>query len=279
MTGTTGFERALAVPAEVDRSVRTSGLLVPFVAAGVLTTTDVQVASALTRIHDPQRPRLTPADEIVRLAAAFCVRALRHGSIAVDVSTLADTESTTDDGDPVTGLPWPDAREWPRVCAAHPCVATDEATGDPPLRLHDGRLYLHKYWDQESAILQQVIQRHRAPVGVLDPTFTRQVLRELFPGDAPDRQRLAATTAVAGHLTILAGGPGTGKTTTISRILALFRQTQGKDLLIALAAPTGKAAARMQDATNDMLARLNDAGSRDHFSVQAQTLHRLLRCV
>lgn len=184
MTGPIGFERVLAIATQPDRSVRTGGFLEPFVATGVLTTADLQVASALLRIHDPRRPQLSPQAESVRLAAAFCVRALRHGSIAVDISTLADTESMTEDGEPVAGLPWPDAAEWLGVCAAHPCVATIESTEDHPLRLHDGRLYLHKYWDQESAILRQVIQRNRARVTVVDPAGTRQALYELFPGTA-----------------------------------------------------------------------------------------------
>ena len=93
---------------------------------------------------------------------------------------------------------------------------------------------------------------------------------------ADDRQRIAAETAVRRRFAVVAGGPGTGKTTTVARILALLFE-QG-DPLVALAAPTGKAAARLVEAVHDEAARMDvsDAVRARLLGLDASTLHRLL---
>ncbi len=91
---TAELTRVLEIEPDPAFSVRAGGLLAPFTRAGVLTTADVQTAAALLRIEQPYRTALTHADELTRLAAAFCVRSLRHGSVATTMSRLADTEST-----------------------------------------------------------------------------------------------------------------------------------------------------------------------------------------
>jgi len=107
-------------------------------------------------------------------------------------------------------------------------------------------------------------------------------LRRLFPEEASSEQRWAAATAVTRRLTVIAGGPGTGKTTTIARLLLLLdeqaRATSGRRLMVALAAPTGKAANRMQEAVAAELSRLDvdDETARRLGSIGGSTLHRLL---
>ncbi len=106
----------------------------------------------------------------------------------------------------------------------------------------------------------------------------RADLTTLFPSheDVPDWQRIAAATAVLRRLCVISGGPGTGKTTTVIRILALLLAQQ-PEIRIALAAPTGKAAARMQEAiraAKDRVA-LPDA-VRARIPDEASTIHRLL---
>lgn len=274
---TAELTRVLEIEPDPAFSVRAGGLLAPFTRAGVLTTTDVQTAAALLRIEQPYRTALTHADELTRLAAAFCIRSLRHGSVATTMSRLADTESTTEDGDPVDGLPWPDALEWAAALAAHSAVATDPADTGRPLMWDGTRLYLRRYWDQESAILEQMVRRAAAIATDLpDGELARATLTRLFPDDPPDLQRLAAAAVLSGRLTIIAGGPGTGKTTTIARVLAALREVLGDAQTVALAAPTGKAAARLQEATNDGLAHVREATGLGAFEVRATTLHRLL---
>ncbi len=94
------------------------------------------------------------------------------------------------------------------------------------------------------------------------------------PAPCPDWQRVAAALALARRLTVISGGPGTGKTTTVVNVLACLIEQQ-PECRIALAAPTGKAAARMMEAVSARASTLPDA-VRDRLPVEAQTIHRLL---
>ena len=101
-------------------------------------------------------------------------------------------------------------------------------------------------------------------------------LDRLFTAGADDDQRLAAACCALSRVSVLAGGPGTGKTTTVSRLLALLRE-QHPEWRIALAAPTGKAAARLEEAVPSSTATLLAGGPRrGSVSCTATTLHRLL---
>jgi exodeoxyribonuclease V alpha subunit len=96
-------------------------------------------------------------------------------------------------------------------------------------------------------------------------------LAELFPGPAPDRQRLAAAVAASRWVSVLTGGPGTGKTHTVARLLRLLQAQPGPPPRIALAAPTGKAAARLQESVQEQAAAVGLPAD-----LTASTLHRLL---
>jgi len=118
-----------------------------------------------------------------------------------------------------------------------------------------------------------------APPAAVDEAVLRAGLDRLFAGAADRSQRLAAAAAVLRRLAVVAGGPGTGKTTTVARIVALLlEQPEATPLLVALAAPTGKAAARLQEAVGAEAARLDVADDvRDALlALEASTLHRLL---
>lgn len=161
------------------------------------------------------------------------------------------------------------------------------AAGEPQMRPQilpllldaDGRLYLYRYFAYERRLAANL--RRRAGRGVSLPTDElRQQLDSLFAGNAqrlgdrPDWQKLAAALAWRGQLTIISGGPGTGKTTTVVALLVCLL-TENPDLRIALAAPTGKAAARMLEAlrnrASDLPAELQALLPRE-----SHTLHRLL---
>src|SRR6185295_17861918 len=114
-----------------------------------------------------------------------------------------------------------------------------------PLVLDGSRLYLDRYWRYEQALVQAIVDRGRAFDQVAGGATV--VLDRLFgPIDAgkADRQRAAAESAIGHRLTIIAGGPGTGKTRTVARLLAVLEElalAAGRPLDIRLAAPTGKA--------------------------------------
>ncbi|MEI2786612.1 MAG: exodeoxyribonuclease V subunit alpha [Candidatus Nanopelagicales bacterium] len=246
-----------------------TGALQPFHEAGILGVADVHVAAALTRMTGGG---LDNTDDVaVALAVALCVRALRAGSVCVDLSADPSgwVPESEQDEEPV--LPWPEAQAWVSAVQNHALVSTDRS--DTPLRLVGDRLYLQRYWQDEELI--RTAMRRRARLLPVASAGLADGLARLFPSAEPDRQRLAAATAALRQVTIVAGGPGTGKTTTVAAIVALLREV-GAVSTVALAAPTGKAAARLQEAVAQAVAGMSQADADRVGDLTASTLHRLL---
>jgi exodeoxyribonuclease V alpha subunit len=237
-----------------------TGLLRAFADAEVLDLADVHVAQRLTALTKE-------SDDTVALAVAFAVRALRGGSVCVDLRSIADQVGQPE-------LPWPDADAWTVAVRASPL------TGTPPvLHFFSSRsgdlLYLDRYWREEQQVCDDVLALLGSSLTAAAPSLDR-----LFP-PGWEEQRRAADVALAQSLTVLTGGPGTGKTTTVARLLALLAEQAAQagrpPLRIALAAPTGKAAARLLQAVQEQIAEL-DAADRDRLpELTASTLHRLLQ--
>jgi exodeoxyribonuclease V alpha subunit len=155
------------------------------------------------------------------------------------------------------------------------------ATAPAPLVLDaDNRLYLQRYFDYERRIARRLV---RAPGRTLDRAAQarmREQLGRLFAANAqlrpdePDWQKLAAALAVLDSVTVISGGPGTGKTTTVVNLLACLLALD-PETRIAIAAPTGKAAARMQDAVRERASRLPPE-MQQRLPQESFTIHRLL---
>jgi exodeoxyribonuclease V alpha subunit len=248
-----------------------AGLLSEFNDAGVLSAADVHVARRLAAL-------VREADAAVVLAAALAVRAPRIGHVFVDLERISET-ATVDVDDPVDlgSLPWPEASAWIAEVEASELVGPNR-----PLRLEGSALYLDRYWREEQQVAADLEALAEAADGV-DMDVLADGIRRLFKGDAPDaRQKQAAAAAVLRRLAVVAGGPGTGKTTTVARIVALLEEQAlaagAAPPLVALAAPTGKAAARLAEAVHAEAARLEvDGAIRARLlELEASTLHRLL---
>jgi len=256
---------------DVRYAARATGTLAAFNRTGVLTAADVHVAATLGRLAGE-------SDDRVLLAAAFAVRGVRLGSVCIDLSQVRRT-ATADTEEPVDldALPWPDPAGWSAACEASPLVAVG-VTGAPdrPLRLVGGLLYLDRYWRQEESVRAELDARAARTPPSVDGSRLREALGRLFPGPTPDHQRLAAAACATGWLTIVAGGPGTGKTTTVARLLAVLDAVLDSPPRVALAAPTGKAAARLQQAVAEESERLTARGQPAPRPTAASTLHRLL---
>ncbi len=163
-------------------------------------------------------------------------------------------------------LPWTQGDASPLV------LAEDEGHAST-----GARLYLRRAWTAEQNIRANIAQRLALPCEV--PADLQQRLDELFTpttGGAPDMQRLACEVAAQNRITLITGGPGTGKTTTVVKLLSLLVRTAPRELQIHLAAPTGKAAARLTESISNALTKM-PADTRPHMPSQAQTLHRLLQ--
>ena len=158
-------------------------------------------------------------------------------------------------------------------------VGSPQAPGACPLIVDDeGRVYLHRDFDLERRLAQRLVRAARFDPQPLSGEVAAQ-LRALFDARAdadaaPDWQQVATALALRQRLLVISGGPGTGKTTTVVKLLACLL-AQAPQARIALAAPTGKAAARLAEAVNARAATL-PAGFRERLPRTASTVHRLL---
>lgn len=219
---------------------------------------------------------LDGGDGAVALAAALVSRALGQGDVCLDLPQWAGQNLSPGYDPPLLRAPGREA--WLEALGASPVVGQP---GDfQPLILDAGeRLYLYRYWSYEAGLAQALMQRAGDPPA-MDAARLQAGLQRLFPsqGDGPDGQRLAAAVAASNRLAVISGGPGTGKTTTLARVLALLLG-EAPTLRIRLAAPTGKAAARLQEAVLRSKQALRGQVPQTVLEAipdEASTLHRLL---
>jgi exodeoxyribonuclease V alpha subunit len=265
-------------PFDARRALHAPELLRAFNDAGVLAPADVHVARRLAELAGER-------DERVLLAAALAVRAPRIGHVHVDLATIRDTATVdTEEIVDLTELPWPEPEGWVVALAAGGLVGVGEGDGAParPFRLVGSWLYLDRYWQEERHVADDLVAMSRRPADGVSVAALRAGLARAFPGETHSRQCLAAASAVLRRLAVVAGGPGTGKTTTVARIVALLAEQAAAagvaPPLVALAAPTGKAAARLEEAVHEEAARLpiDEAVRGQLRELRASTLHRLL---
>lgn len=258
---------------DVSIALRGSGILRTFNDVGVLSASDVHVALRLGALAGE-------SSEHVLLATALTVRSVRSGSVCLDLRRLRDVTVDEDSDVDPSALPWPELDDVLRALRVSPLVVGSSNGPLRPLKLVDTDqgelLYLDRYHLQESTVRDLLDVRSRSHPAA-DAVEISDALAELFvdesgaPTAAPDRQRIAAALAATQWTTVIAGGPGTGKTHTVARILALLVREHGSDLRIGLAAPTGKAAARLQESVSEQAGLLGLPAD-----LKAMTLHRLL---
>ena len=276
-------------PTDSDWSTtRVRDILSEFVSAGLLGPFEVQLAAAAARAEPS-------ASDPALLALALVARATRLGHVCVRLDEVRRqvAASLEEDGS-AQGPEVPVPDEWARDLERSGLVASPDTALDAPLRpmvWDRDRLYLQRYWVAERSVAAVVAERTGSarPVGVADDV--EAVLDRVFPPDpegapdAPDLQRVAARRALEHPVTVIAGGPGTGKTHTVAAILAAAHQLavgRGAPGRMALAAPTGKAAARMGEAVEERVGALRADGRIDEdaaaaiLAVRPTTIHRLL---
>lgn len=200
----------------------------------------------------------------VLLALGLALRTQRSGDVCVDLASTAINDGA---------VQLPNTASWVRELASSPLVSTHKTSAICPFVLDDTKLYLRRAYEQEQALSAYVKHQAHRDLAV-DETWLAGALTDLFGPPSPttvNRQRLASAISMLRGLTVIAGGPGSGKTYTVVRILMLLNAwqaaTNAKGLDVVLAAPTGRAAARLT-------ASLIEAGVAAQ--KPAMTLHRLL---
>ena len=258
-------------------------VLAPFVDAGLFDAACMHVTATIARA-------CATYDTPTLLAAALATRAVTVGHVCVELSQIAGTIVVDDDDglSRVVELPWPDPTDWIAALGTSAAVSLAEAPQGAtirPLVLSGSRLYLERYWRFERRVAAELIRRATASGGFAVSTEALDAaLDKVFgPSDpsVPDLQRIAAAHALTSPLTVIAGGPGTGKTRTVAGVLIAAQELAvqvGRAVEIALAAPTAKAASRITVELSRELdaAEVSDTARASATRTEAMTIHRLL---
>lgn len=287
------YDRRLALSADGDLAALNT--------AGIIEAADVHVATRLAEL-------VAESDPLARLTLALVVRAAREGSTSLDPeharellaeaeAEAADTPPTgvevKEDDYPVAGtstgetstpnsspqtsetpIDLPDTAEWLRR------VRESALAVGGVLQVEHDLIYLDRYHREEVQVAADLTRRAAAVPAPVDSQMLEAGLARVFPGESWTEQCAAVRTAASRLTTVLAGGPGTGKTSTVAGLLTLLleqAESSGHRPRIALAAPTGKAAARLRESVLGSLTEM-PAQDRDRLGgdIEAVTVHRLL---
>lgn len=241
---------------------------------GAIDDIDAHFAETLGRLTDTTHP-------FALLGAAIASHAVGQGHVCADLGAIVQELPFGANGEEVPGFLWPLLDEWIEALRDAPFVSDIPAS--MPLILEGQRLYMARYFAYERMLARTLLSRAFVGGGeTVSETFEMSV-RRLFP-DADTREALqaqAARSAARSRLAIISGGPGTGKTRTVARILALLiEQAFEHDKpapVIALLAPTGKAAQRLGESIADAMAKMPiDPKVAAAIPQEAQTIHRAL---
>ena len=256
--------------------------LASFIAAGVVSSPQLAVLDALA-------PRYGWADQPdLLLALALALRAPSTGHVGVDLTRLP--EHIQEEGpDPEAALTWPpDRAAWAREVQANPAVGGPDEHHTPftwqPTR-QGGLLMSRRMWEEQRLLAEalEALAQATPALTVPEPQLT-DLLHRVYPQRDAQEARAAARVVASRGLAVITGGPGTGKTWGLKRILAVLLHTalqRGRPLSIELAAPTGKAAVRMGEAMTEALddlvhAELHPGVVPALEGLEPRTLHRLL---
>ncbi|MBJ7536620.1 exodeoxyribonuclease V subunit alpha [Marinomonas transparens] len=247
---------------------------------GVLRAIDRQWVEQLADHAKEDNPALL-------MAGALCSAYLGAGHICIDLAVLWQSPPEGIELDALRGYLTEcgvgSVQDWCKTLSKSALVTSTSALSERPLVLSGTRLYLYRYYQYEQQVLQYLQAQFKADPFEPDAGLIRQ----LFPAktDSVDWQKVAVANAASLPFSIISGGPGTGKTTTVTKLLALlvaqsFPQDPSfarKPLRIELAAPTGKAAARLTESIAKAKGNLPLSDEvKQAIPEQASTLHRLL---
>jgi len=243
--------------------------------AGVLSTLDVRFGQLMGRLSGS-------GDFDLFLGAALASRSLSSGDVCLDLTRMGGAVLWEGSGH-APAFRCPETGPWIQSLAQSPVVGTGD-TFRPLVLDPAGRLYLYRYWNYEQRVAREIRRRAAGPPQGVDPDLLRLVLSALFPHgprNTLDLQAAAVYIAATSRFCVVAGGPGTGKTVTVAKMLALACSLQKPHPpKMLLAAPTGKAAARLKASIRSAKERLPLPDVlKARIPEEAVTLHRMLGVV
>ena len=239
-----------------------------------ITDTDIHFAGFIAEIDKNDDPDIF-------LAAALVSRATGNGNVYLDLESVAETPVFLGQNGH-WDLKAPEPSEWSRKIRR--CDAVGQPGDFRPLILDEkNRLYLYRYWAYENYLSDAITRRMREEISDIDRRLLKDCLKRLFPENDDDSKwlKVAAVIAAFKKFCVITGGPGTGKTFTMAKILALLLELSRKDTLhILLSAPTGKAAARIGESMKTAKKFLDCENTIiDAIPDEAKTIHRMLKSI
>lgn len=237
-----------------------------FLPSSLFSNFDFHFARFICKLCNTENPNLF-------LAAALATQALRDGHVCCNLQEHAGAQFQTASG-PVT---LPECNQLIEELSDFPVIGTPGQYC--PLILENTRLYLYRYWNYEQNLAQSILRRtgHTGEIVNDEISASIRLLSQPTTAGETDWQIASAIVSLLNRFTIISGGPGTGKTTTAAKVLLLLNMCLKKNLRIALAAPTGKAAARLSESIQKVLSSLNVSDElKKAIPSQTYTIHRLL---
>ncbi|MBO4711675.1 exodeoxyribonuclease V subunit alpha [bacterium] len=225
--------------------------------------------------------------QTLAIVSALIFEWVSSGSICLtknDIETFIKTNK-----DALSGIAFPNWKEIENVMAKSSCCTQNPENENKPLVFADGKIYFYKYWLYENSLAERVLEISKNKGKYAEKADAiKAVLEKLFDEDAKKygsrniEQQKAAETVIKHRFSVITGGPGTGKTTTVAKIIAGILSVCPKETII-LAAPTGKAAARMSEALSNETKKIEEADVIENAdilerikSIEGETIHRLL---
>lgn len=244
--------------------------------AGILTDIDVHFAGFMANLADSKYQEIF-------LGAALVSNVTGKGDVCLDLASFAGkTLLEKDDG--MDAVICPELSVWKDNLMSTGIVGRSEDFC-PLILDEENRLYLYRYWEYEKKLSDSIKERVKEDIGGINLSLIKDSIKRLFPEIIDENvnwQKVAAITSAFKKFCVISGGPGTGKTTTVAKILALLLEQKSKEenLRIFLAAPTGKAAARLSESIGNIKKKIN---CKDYIKAaiptEAFTIHRLLKTI
>ena len=240
---------------------------------GIISRADTHFANFIADLSKGNDPEIT-------IGAALVSSATGNGDICLDLGSVAEKQLKTDQNNEMPVI-LPALDRWIEKLRKSPVV------GNPgefcPLILDENnRLYLYRYWEYEKTLVELIHRRVKEDAKDIDASLLKKSLQRLYQEKSENDinwQKVAAMTAVIKRFCVITGGPGTGKTYTVAKILSLLlEQARGEKLRLFLCAPTGKAAAKLGESIKKAKQEINcNETIKQALPVQTYTIHRMLR--